>query len=221
MNFVAVISSDFINSSKYGENISRLALTTLKKEIKIAKEQFPEAMIKFSIYRGDSFQILIDKPEKALDIALQIKMAVNQVLVKKNVSKNVSPLADIRLSIGIGGAFIKRKIEESTGEAFIYSGRELDIMKSKDSKTALTTSNQDINDEFKVHFKFLDIVSARWSVASAEVIYYLLKGLKEQEIANVLGLSQAAINYRKKAAGWDAVKVLLHRYQQVIQNKLL
>jgi predicted transcriptional regulator len=41
-------------------------------------------------------------------------------------------------------------------------------------------------------------------------------GLKEQEIAEKLQITQSAVNQRKKAAGWEAVSVLLQRYQQVI-----
>ncbi len=220
MKVVAVISSDFINFTQYEKNFSRKVIVTLKKEIKNIKEQYANCKIKFSIYRGDSFQVLIDKPEMAFHLALQIKMAINQIHEKKNLSKTILPKADIRFSIGIGEANIKRKIEESTGEAFVFSGRELDAMKLKDTKTALITTDQDVNEEFAVHFKFLDLISTRWSVASAEVIYYLLKGYKEQQIADELGLSQAAVNYRKKAAGWDAVKVLLDRYKQVTRRKL-
>ncbi len=220
MKAVAVISSDFINSTQYEKNFSRKVIIALKKEIQNIKEQYSNCNVKFSIYRGDSFQVLIYKPEMALHFALLIKMAINRIYEKKNRPKNILPKADIRFSIGIGKANIKRKIEESTGEAFVFSGRMLDAMKPKDTKTALVTTNQDVNEEFAVHFKFLDIFSARWSVASAEVIYYLLKGYKEQQIANELGLSQAAVNYRKKVAGWEAVKVLLVRYKQVIQHKL-
>jgi hypothetical protein len=132
------------------------------------------------------------------------------------------PKADIRISIGIGEAsYQKNALTESNGEAFQLSGRTLDTMKSEGAKIALTTTVNEINAEFKVHLKFLDAVTNRWSIASAEVVYYLIKGYKEQEIAHTLNRSQAAINQRKKAAGWDAIKLLLERYVSIAKTQFV
>jgi len=62
------------------------------------------------------------------------------------------------------------------------------------------------------------MISDKWSTASAEVIYYLLKDFKETEIASELGISQSAVNQRKKAAGWNGIDILLARYKKVIKE---
>lgn len=219
MKNIAILSGDLINSSDYEPATLKAVVKVLKKEFSAIEKQYPNEVLTFSIYRGDSFQGVIENPRLALSIALQIKAAVSAVTNKKEVSKSAIPVAGIRISIGIGEAeYQKNALEESNGEAFQFSGRTLDVMKSEGMKMALTTANKDVNAEFKVQLKFLDATTDRWSIASAEVVYYLLKGFKEQEIAKELSRSQAAINLRKKAAGWEEIKLLLERYHQVAQQ---
>lgn len=110
---------------------------------------------------------------------------------------------------------------ESNGEAFQLSGRTLDTMKGDYPRLLLKTDDDNLNDEFNVHFALLDSVTSKWSVASAEVAYYLLKGKKETEVAQILGINQSAVNHRKKAANWDAVAMLLERYKTAIANYVI
>lgn len=128
-------------------------------------------------------------------------------------------VADVRIAIGIGEAdYNEKAITESNGEAFHFSGHTLDVMKEENKKLSLKTGNKNTNDEFKVSLKFLDSLTDKWSIASAEVIYFLLKGMKEQQIADLLQRSQAAINLRKKAAGWEEIQLVLQRFNQVISK---
>ncbi len=219
MKTIAVLSGDLINSSRYEASLLTGVIKLLKQEFLDIISCHPKTDITFSIYRGDSFQGVIEDPKIALAAAMQIKTAVTKYIDKKEGAKNKAPLADIRISIGVGKAIYQKKVlEESNGEAFQFSGRTLDAMKSEGSKMALTTSNLEINEEFKVSFKFLDAITDRWSTASAEVVHYLLKGHTEQQIANKLKRSQTAIHLRKKAAGWEEIQLLLKRYEQVAQK---
>jgi hypothetical protein len=219
MKNITVISGDFINSSQYEANLLKSILKQLKAEFTTIEDQLSVDGVHFSIYRGDSFQGVLENSISALSLALQIKAFVNKTISKTANTKSKTPVADIRISIGIGEAdYDKSSITESNGEAFHFSGRTLDKMKLEGSKMALTTGNKEINEEFLVSLRFLDAITNRWSTASAEVVYYLLKGYTEQQIANKIGRSQAAINLRKKAAGWEEIQLLLKRYEQVAQK---
>jgi GGDEF domain-containing protein len=218
MGVIAVITGDLVNSSQYSAEMMEDILLILKEEFKGISKQFSEK-IYFSLHRGDSFQAVVEEPDKALSIALFIKAAVRRYADVAEASKSSLSSADIRISIGIGEAtFQKDALSESNGEAFQFSGRALDAMKSEGLKMSLTTPNTEVNKEFKVHLKFLDAITNRWSLASAEVVYYLLNHHKEQEIANMLNRSQAAINQRKKVAGWEEIKLLLERYEQIAKK---
>lgn len=215
MNNVAIISADLVHSSQLNAQELSAILSIIKEELK-AHEGMVE---QFSIYRGDSFQAVVGNPADALLIALTLKSVLNAHRVATNDSKSGEVLVDVRISIGIGEVtLVDNNLEESNGQAFHLSGRTLDAMKSEGRRMALTTVNADVNSEFKVHFTFLDSLTNRWSLASAEVVYYLLKKHIETEIAQKLNRSQAAINQRKKAAGWEEIKTLLNRYREVAEK---
>lgn len=217
---IAVLTADLIDSSNYEDTLLKLVISSLKEEfVNIQKSQGTTG---FKIYRGDSFQGVIYHPAEALKIALRLKTVVNRIVSKngKEGGKGRNVSADLRMAIGIGSFdFESENIAESNGQAFQFSGRSLDEMKYESRKLRLKTPEDSVNAEFNVSFYFLDLITDRWSTASAEVIYYLLQGLKETEIAAVLNISQSAVNQRKKAAGWDAIEMLLERYKQVISEK--
>lgn len=208
-----VITGDLIDSTQYTPQDLDTILTAVNTEF----EHFRTAYsADFKIFRGDSFQGVVLDSLLALELVLIIKAVVNKISTK---GKKTSGLTDFRIAIGIGNINLKRdSILESNGEAFQFSGRTLDTMKGDYPRLLLKTSDENLNDEFNVHFALLDSVTSKWSTASAEVAYYLLKGKKETEVAEILGINQSAVNHRKKAANWDAVALLLKRYKTAIGN---
>ncbi len=208
---VAVITADLIDSSNYSEALTNGVISAIKQEFKNFKKQFEAD---FKIYRGDSLQGILEHPQHALLAALILKSAV----LKQSAGEKTR--ADLKISIGIGEIDFKAKnLEESNGPAFHFSGRALDAMKTENTKIAITTADENLNSEFEASLALLDEITTRWSIASAEVVYYLLYHKKEVEIAQELGISQSAVNQRKKAAGWEAVSKLLKRYESLISKR--
>lgn len=214
----AVLTADLIDSSQYEEEVLKKVLDTLSSEFELIIKHHKKKNVRFSIYRGDSFQGIVQDPANALLISLQIKAAVNRIHLKRTKkNKTYSKIADFKIAIGIGAIDLERKaISESNGQAFQFSGRSLDEMKTGNRKTRLKTPEQEVDDEFNTSFYLLDTITDKWSTASAEVVYFLLKGYKEREIATELNITQSAVNQRKKASGWEAITALLERYQYVI-----
>ncbi|MCW5519483.1 hypothetical protein J1N09_06515 [Aureitalea sp. L0-47] len=219
---VAVITGDLVNSSAYSQNTIQTIIQRLTNEFQVISQETGDDVTAFTLFRGDSFQGIVEDPSQALQIALRLKALINSFSDSGEEAGNTIPVSDVRISIGIGEAsYDVNAINVSNGEAFQLSGRTLDSMKTKQLKMALTTPNSNINDEFRVHMKFLDSITDRWSMASAEVVYFLLKQLKEKQIAEQLNRSQAAINHRKKAAGWEEIRLLLQRFEQVIKSEFV
>lgn len=212
---IAVISADLLSSSNYSSELLERVLTALNEEFKLIKKD--SAQTEFEIYRGDSFQGIV-QPQDALKIALLIKTSINRLHSQDSKNSNsFKKEADLRISIGIGSHDFKRaSILESNGQAFQLSGRTLDDMKNEGRKLMLSTPDKNINQEFNTSLFLFEIISDKWSTASAEVVYYLLQGMKETDIAGAIGISQSAVNQRKKAAGWDAIEVLIDRYLNVV-----
>lgn len=215
---IAVLTADLIDSTLYDEEVLKKVLDTLSSEFDHITREYKKNEVRFNIYRGDSFQGIIKDPANALLISLQIKAAVNRIHLKKTrKSRTYSKIADFKIAIGIGSIDLERKaIAESNGQAFQFSGRSLDEMKNENRKTRLKTPEVEVDDEFNTSFYLMDTITDKWSTAAAEVVYYLLKGLKEREIAEELKITQSAVNQRKKASGWEAITTLLSRYQHVI-----
>ncbi|MUP45778.1 hypothetical protein E0K83_08470 [Gramella sp. BOM4] len=216
---IAVLSADLLSSSTYPKELLELTIGKLNREFGDLSK-LTHTPSEFEIYRGDSFQGIIYDPSDALRLALRIKTAVNSLhLENDKINRAFKRQVDLRMAIGIGSYDFKREsILESNGQAFQFSGRTLDEMKSDGRKIRLKTPDNNINDEFETSLLLLDTLSEKWSTASAEVIYYLLNEFKETEIAAELGISQSAVNQRKKAAGWEAIDVLLKRYKTVINQ---
>ncbi|TQI70864.1 hypothetical protein JM79_1789 [Gramella sp. Hel_I_59] len=217
---IAVITADLLNSTRYSGELLTEVLDILNAEIEGIERKYKNS--KFELYRGDSLQGIIE-PVFSFRSALRIKSAVNKLRSQKAIDSNSYRIeADLRISIGIGTIeFERESIMESNGEAFQYSGRTLDEMKKTGRKMTLKTGIEEVNHEFDNAFLLFDTITDKWSSASAEVIYYLLKEMKETEIAETLGISQSAVNQRKKAAGWDAILSLMERYEQVMKQHFI
>ena len=121
-----VITGDLVKSALF-KSLRNNALDHLKKILKSAEklEEDRNEFITFTdIFRGDSFQGVISNPYKSLKVALFIRAE----LLKRRIRKEQ---IDGRIAIGLGPieSLNKRKIKESDGEAFRYSGRAFDEMK--------------------------------------------------------------------------------------------
>ena len=84
----------------------------------------------------------------------------------------------------------------------------------------MKSDNPKLDAELNVAFKLLDTILLSWNITSAELMYWLLMGMTEIEIAEKLKISQSAVNQRKKRAGWYGIEALLERYEILIDREL-
>ena len=123
------------------------------------------------------------------------------------------------MAIGLGTIANKRAlVDESMGRAYSHSGRTLDEMKREKTIFTLKSDTIALDEELNVAFKLLDEILLSWNITSAELMYCLLMGMTEKEIANKLYISQSAVNQRKKRAGWYGIEALLHRYEKLMER---
>ncbi len=205
----SVITGDITSSSK----TDRVLLLKDLKEIlaQIASCQQNEGIeSNFDLYRGDSFQGIIAKPEEALKYALLIRSHLKKA--------NGTTDRDARIAIGVGTInFPASNVAEADGEAFRNSGPLLDTMKNG-VRIKLQTPWKAVNEEMEVALILADTIIKRWSIPQAEVIVHILRNATQIEIAEKLGISQSAVNQRLKAAHWEAIEKLLHRFRELIMK---
>ena len=114
MEIKGVITGDIVGSSQIKPEFREdllTCLTTMREELQCV------APFRMELYRGDSFQLLVEDPAMTAKIAILLRAG----LIYHTPNKD-SGTWDAKVSIGIGGIdFISENIVTSDGEAFMYS----------------------------------------------------------------------------------------------------
>ncbi len=211
----AVLTGDLIGSSRFRIEEREEILSNLKDSFKIISPDIIASP--FVVFRGDSFQGVLSRPDEALNAALIIRAS----LLSKFKGKRTR--LDARIAIGIGTIdYLPRdQAGEGDGEAFRNSGPELDKMKKGEQNLIIRTPWTEINEEFRTECALLDALIQRWTKEQAEVILYQIqKKVTQEGIAQILSISQPAVFQRLKTGGYWAVQVFLERFKVIIQEKV-
>jgi len=217
-NLYAVITGDLVESSRLTSEKREHLLDVLRKSFRLIDEISGKKLITapFEIYRGDSFQGVLNDPSDALLASMIIRATL-----RKSFETKKRYAWDARISAGIGTIeFFSEKTSEGDGVAYRNSGPQLDEMKT-DTRLRITTPDKELNDELEVECSLLDAVVSGWSIPQAEVVLKQMHGLTQQQTADELGISQSAVNHRLKGAGWSAMSKFMKRFKHMISKQYL
>jgi len=216
---VAVLTGDLVDSTKR-KPLERQKLVEVLSaffdKFKAKSRNDLQLKATFELYRGDSFQAMLEAPEQALLLTLLIRTYLQgKVIFPNQSSKN-----DARIAIGVGKVtYNAATLAESDGEAFVFSGRLLDSMKKMPNRIALKSTRKLLDEEMETSLVLMEAIITRWTAAQAEVVYYKLQNYTEIMIAEILNIKQPTVNERSKAASWGAIERLLKRYQTLVTPK--
>ncbi|MGE0590170.1 MAG: hypothetical protein AB7O48_16445 [Cyclobacteriaceae bacterium] len=227
MALKAVITGDIINSTHLDRNkqeaLFKLISLTLKRLGNIYS-------MRSEMYRGDSFQCLVHKPEDALRIALLIKTAIrswNPAEEKKpasrkkktKVSNTPAEMFDARMAIGIAEMENSRgKLASNTEMPFILSGHKLDELKNSKQTLAIDAMDE-FGDELDTESILLDTILSKTTALQCEVINMKLDDYSEIEIAKKLKIGQSAVNHRSNLGSWNAIDAMVDRFETIYGGK--
>lgn len=215
MEKIAVISADIINSSKFEEHAFIDAMHVL---VEPAGNYLVNRGERFLSSRGDSFQLMTTDIQKSFFKAIFLKSYFKRKQIGLKNEKGKEAI-DIRISLAVGlSKTIPEDIGKSLEEPFVLSGRALDQMKKKKQTFIITTSHEAYNKELELLCAFLDNVFNGWTLAQAEVIYYLVQGFKQTEIADMLNLSQPSVSNRIQLARWNLIDKMNSRFLEIIEK---
>ncbi|MEH6703774.1 transcriptional regulator [Galbibacter orientalis] len=164
----------------------------------------------WEIYRGDSFQIEIKDWYQAFEMAVLIKATI----------KSIKAL-DVRMAIGVGEKTHKAKrISESNGSAFIYSGEEFEKLKQNKVNLAIKTANNELNEELNLYFKLALIAMDNWTKKSAEIVTLSIKNpeLPQEELGNIIGIKQNTVSEHLKRASFEEIMEVDKMYRHKIST---
>ena len=187
----AVITADIVNSTKILDKDRKLLSEILDKIIQ--KLQFV-GMLRCEMYRGDSFQVLVEDYQYAIKIAILIRLG----LIKSNLLGKAK--LDARMVIGIGDvSYEDNKIILSDGEAFRLSGRAFDSLGKK--RILLATNNIEVDRQLNLLLAFIDDILLHISISQSRCLYEsLLLNLPQKDIAKMLGMTQPNVAKLFKAS---------------------
>ena len=198
---VAILTGDIINSR---DSSAKTWLSVLKKALTLITEGDS-----WEVFRGDSFQMQ-STAEDALLKAIYIKAAIKTI-------KNL----DVRIAIGIGEKeFSSKKITESNGEAFIYSGEKLDELKEERSTLAVKSPWLEFDYEMNISIRLALIAMDGWSPISAEMVKLSIenRGVSQNDLAELTGKSQSTVSEALKRARFADIMDLNALYRKKISS---
>lgn len=205
-----VITGDIIESSAIQIKYRDFLLKSIRE---IADELSVIEPLRIEMFRGDSFQTVINSPENAMKIAVLLRAGL-----KGHTPKECKKPWDARLSIGVGTiSYHADNTVLSDGEAFQYSGRTLDEMGKR--RLVVKTRWADVNEELQVSGAFADEVISSWSVPQSQAAYQaLLYNTSQKEIAHKFQKSAQNISKLLGAAKLNLVQMYIDRYHKLISN---
>ncbi len=205
-----VITGDIIESSAIQIKYRDFLLKSIRG---IVDELSVIEPLKIEFFRGDSFQMIVNSPENAMKVAVLLRAGL-----KGHTPKESKKPWDARISLGVGTIFYHAdNIVLSDGEAFQYSGRELDEMGKR--RLIVKTRWSEVNEELQVSTAFADEVISSWSVSQSQATYQaLLYNISQKDIAHKFQKSAQNISKLLNAAKTNLVRMYIDRYHNLISN---
>lgn len=182
-----VITGDLVHSTNIAAKWRQTVVNVLHKCV---AEFLPLTFVKLEMYRGDSFQVVVDKPEYALAIAIALRAKLRAETPDKQ------EMWDARLAIGIGEIpFESDNIVTSDGEAFRLSGRSFDHIGKK--RLIISTPWLNFNNEIELVTRFADDVITSWTAKQAMVVYLsmLFSNKLQKDLAEDLCMTKQNFSY--------------------------
>lgn len=194
---IAVITSDIINSTANNQwrDVIHENLSELNE-------------VEWRIFRGDSLQIRIEKPEEALRIALILKSSILQI----------SEL-DIRMAIGLGEESLKTDdVTENQGSAYVNSGR---LFEELTQNLAIKTDSKTVDLGLNAGLNLFNTICEQWTPKMAEYVNIKLRfpNKNQEELSNLLKSSQPNVSRVLARANYSVLNQYVQFFQQFISYR--
>jgi hypothetical protein len=216
----AVITGDLIESGKLADEELRKARRTLLKSVK-ALQSWDKRLVrsKAEFFRGDSWQVLLAKPELALRAALFLRARLKS-----------TQLTDTRIAIGIGTVDVvsPKRVSLSSGEAFRLSGHALDEL-SGSSRFAVSFPDgapRDMVRWLPVVAAFCDSIAQQWQPRQSEMVSLAIlpKNLRYEDIAKRVSkpaITKQAVSKSLEGASWSAIRLAVEEFEKCRWGELI
>lgn len=197
----AVLTGDLVASRSSSREAVERGIDTLRRAARDLEAAWG-LRLRFTRYRGDGWQVLIDDPALAFEAMIFLRAS----LIAEDLS------LDTRISTGFGPveSIGTTDLSDATGEAFFTSGDHLDHAK----KRRMLVSGRGIGRWQNAVMLLTENLVSGWTAAQAQAVAAsVLEGATQEEIAAKLGVTRQAIQLRLAGAGYSALSDALYSFR--------
>lgn len=174
------------------------------------------------LIKGDYIECCCDSPALALRIAMILKCRLKWWAEAFDCGGERLRTFGLRFSIGVGQMrIIDPQRDIMDGEAIYVAGRGLNRLSRTEATSCFSFVSSDdfVEGLMDNNVIFIDEFINSMSARQCAVIYYKLLGFLEKDIAEILHLSQPAVNMRAKLASWSLINKALSVIDKVEYGK--
>lgn len=174
------------------------------------------------LIKGDYIECCCDSPALALRIAMILKCRLKWWAEAFDCGGERLRTFGLRFSIGVGQMrIIDPQRDIMDGEAIYVAGRGLNRLSRTEATSCFSFVSSDdfVEGLMDNNVNFIDEFINSMSARQCAVIYYKLLGFLEKDIAEILHLSQPAVNMRAKLASWSLINKALSVIDKVEYGK--
>lgn len=233
---IAVLTGDIVDSTHQDKARWLPAL-------KSVLENWGSEAKDWEVYRGDEFQLRLKNPEQSLEAAFSIKARLKAVAdtdiriaiglggheapnehsrdnTRDNTRENNGDNKEQEIANDSAKQQAATPLTESSGPAFIHSGRKLDEIKKQRIHMAIATEDEMLDRQWNLLLQWVLLSADNWSSVSAEIVDLALThpGLSQTDMATRLNVQQSAISQRLKRADFDLLWQTLKFFKDKIQS---
>lgn len=204
-----VITGDVVDSTKIEAKWRPMVIDTLKA---VVSDFSSLATMRLEMFRGDSFQIVVDDIQSAITVALTVRARLRATSTEGNSGW------DARVALGVGDmSYDSGSIVTSDGEAFRLSGHAFDSLGKR--RLSVATAWPQVDEILGLNTKFVDETITSWSVKQARVVYgELLTSKTQKDLAEHLGMSPQNINYIWNLSKCPLILEYIELYRKLINK---
>ncbi len=215
----AVVTGDIVKSSQLPpeerEKLPALMRWASDELRKVFGEFVP---VDVDIFRGDSWQMLVNEPAKSMRCSLFYRAALKGKMTSKQF--------DTRMAIGVGTIDMlpDDRVTLGSGQAFELSGKGLDSMKRKQRACLNTPEVCPVIECLQTILLLIDTIASDWTNRQAFAVAGAMRGLTHEQIAASDDEKpvRQVITQHLDTAEWDAIEQGLITWEKAwpgINNK--
>jgi len=206
VNKKCVVTIDIIGSTVFADQQRAQIQRSIFNVIDQLKAKFVNDLFTVGMTAGDEFQLVINSPEKAIDILK---------FLKDNLP------ARFRSGVGFGHIeAVARELlpSEMYGSAFYLSRNAINIAKKKQADVIFSTGDENLDLKVNTIMELILFIQRKWTKRQQEVLKFIdtHEQIMQKDVAAHFGISEQAISKITKSSGFESVR----KAEQLVKSML-